>query len=168
MIYGIRSDDGGKKPVLTNFLESSQLTNGWADIICKNITDVPSNQYAPMGDWHYTIQGSHKKGQDLVHSGRFLYMQVTWRPSDTDILPLFDGMKVDLCKGAMNAASNNYNTQWYQFDMSVAFSVKNYHEIAISTPIEGNGYSKTIASLTMVLSDDDGTADKRWNGNGQP
>jgi hypothetical protein len=108
MVINAGATDIKDKPaVLTNFLEAGQFKSGWVDSICKEITKIPSDQDKEARSWHYSVQGTHKRAMSLTHSGEYLTLLVTWEPSDKSLLPKFDGMKVDLCKKALEKAADN-------------------------------------------------------------
>ncbi|KAH5246875.1 hypothetical protein HBI71_178990 [Parastagonospora nodorum] len=169
-------DIPGKRAILTNFLEPGQFKDHWAADICKEITKIPSDQDTNAGKWHYSIQGTHKKVMSLSHEGEYLTILVTWEPSDKRLLPKFDDVKVDLCKKALNEATQNtHKLEYGAFNTKSVLSLKNRHDIAISTPrsTDGGRQSKrgragnTIAFINIELGDHNKEVGL-FNGNGLP
>lgn len=167
------SDIKDKPAVLTNFLEADHLKNKWADHICKQITSVPSDQDIEAGSWFYSIQGTHKRAMSLTHNGEFLTVLATWEPSEKRLLPMFEDMKVDLCRKAIQAASENvHNLEYGAFGLKSVRTAKNRHAISISTPPTGakskRGRSgNTIAFINIELGDHNKEVGL-FNGNGLP
>jgi hypothetical protein len=177
MVVAAGSSDIKDKPaVLSNFLEAGQFTNHWVAGICNEITKIPSNQDTDAAEWHYSVQGTHKRATSLTHNGEYLTMLVTWEPSDKRLLPKFDGMKVDLCKKALQAAaSNTHQLEYGAFNSKSVASLKNRHAISISTPRLPDGQKQakrgragnTIAFINIELGDHNKEVDL-FNGNGLP
>jgi hypothetical protein len=170
------TDIKDKPAVLTNFLEAGQFKSGWVDSICKEITKIPSDQDKEARSWHYSVQGTHKRAMSLTHSGEYLTLLVTWEPSDIRLLPKFDGIKVDLCKKALEkAADNTHKLQYGAFNRKSVESLKNRHAIAISTPRSADRLKRskrgrsgnTIAFINIELGDHNKEVGL-FNGNGLP
>jgi hypothetical protein len=169
------TDIKDKSAVLTNFLEAGQFKSGWVDSICKEITKIPSDQDKEARSWHYSVQGTHKRAISLTHSGEYLTLLVTWEPSDKNLLPKFDGMKVDLCKKALEkAADNTHKLQYGAFNSKSVESLKNRHGVAISTPRSPDRLRSkrgrsgdTIAFINIELGDHNKEVGL-FNGNGLP
>jgi hypothetical protein len=177
MVVAAGSSDIKDKPaVLTNFLEAGQFKDHWAASICNEITKIPSNQDTDAGKWYYSIQGTHKRAMSLTHDKEYLTVLVTWEPSDKRLLPKFDGMKVDLCKKALQAAAaNTHQLEYGAFNSKSVASLKNRHAIAISTPRSPDTQKQskrgragnTIAFINIELGDHSKEVGL-FNGNGLP
>jgi hypothetical protein len=69
----------------------------------------------------------------LTHDKEYLTVLVTWEPSNKRLLPKFDGMKVELCQKALQAAAGNTHALEYEpFNSKSVASLKNRHAISIS------------------------------------
>ena len=176
VVLASASDIKDKRAILDNFLEAGQFKDGWVDSICKEITKIPSDQDTDAGKWHNSIQGTHKSAMSLTHEGEYLTMLVTWEPSDRRLLPKFDGMKVDLCKKALQAAAENtHELEYGAFNLKSVYSIKNRHAIAISMPPQASRAAKskrgragnTIAFINIELGDHNKEVGL-FNGNGLP
>jgi len=175
VIVGNSSDIPGKPKVLTNFLEGRQLEDNWADIICAEATNVPSDQDVQAGSFYHSIQGTHKRAMSLTHEGEFLTMLVTWAPSNKRLLPLFESMKKELCKKAMNEAARHVHTLRYGFwNGKSVRTVKNRHHLQIQTPPTGPARlskrgrtGNTIALINIELGDHNKDVEL-FKGNGLP
>ncbi|KUJ10675.1 uncharacterized protein LY89DRAFT_759564 [Mollisia scopiformis] len=81
----------GTEPILTNFLEPSNLENSWTGPICSTITSNFNPKVSGVtGIFNYNIQGTHKIAESLDHKNRFLNLLVTFTGTDPTLLPEYD------------------------------------------------------------------------------
>jgi hypothetical protein len=65
---------------------------------------------------------------------------------------MFDSMKVNLCKKALQAAAENtHNLSYGAFDSKTVKSLKNRHAISISTPNSERRRRRQIAFMNIEL-----------------
>ncbi|KAF2500907.1 hypothetical protein BU16DRAFT_569229 [Lophium mytilinum] len=160
------------RAVLTNFLEKDQLEDQWLDPICKQITDVDSHQEIEAGSFYYGIQGTHKRALSLTHKGEYLDLMVTWEPTEPQLLPLFDNVKVDLCKKAIsNATGKDTHTLHYgamNIEQEIQIQTPPVAEKRSLTGVTRRGrWGNTIAIINIELGDHNKEVDL-FNGNGLP
>jgi hypothetical protein len=126
-----QTSDGSNQPlILSNFLETGVLDRTWSTPICNEVTKFDPHQTAQSGMFNYNIQGTHKTGQSLDHTKRYLHLLVTFSGTDTTILPQYN--LVDLCKNAMHQAAQTYHELKYgAFGHQTVYSVVNNHRIEI-------------------------------------